>query len=210
MYVKFSSWLFSRLDNKIWVIYKKLHNIANLQVYVHESFEWNFDFCEKCYLAKLCLTGFQVFIQAVEQLVESEPSEKMSSEQLVWLYSIMLSATAVKLALWVYCKKSRNKIVRAYAQVFFLSPTLFFVFKWLFHQLQLKLNRFQFYGILQCQFQDHYFDVITNVVGLVAAVLADKFSWWIDPVGAIVLAIYTITNWSGTVLENAGMSLTLS
>lgn len=52
--------------------------------------------------------------------------------------------------------------------------------------------------------QDHYFDVVTNVVGLVAAVLGDKFYWWIDPVGAIVLAIYTISNWSGTVLENAG------
>ncbi|KAG8378180.1 hypothetical protein BUALT_Bualt08G0111100 [Buddleja alternifolia] len=26
---------------------------------------------------------------------------------------------------------------------------------------------------------------------------------WIDPAGAIALAVYTITNWSGTVLENA-------
>ncbi|KAL2320879.1 hypothetical protein Fmac_029848 [Flemingia macrophylla] len=50
---------------------------------------------------------------------------------------------------------------------------------------------------------DHYFDVITNLVGLVAAVLGDKFSWWIDPVGAILLALYTISNWSKTVLENA-------
>lgn len=46
--------------------------------------------------------------------------------------------------------------------------------------------------------------MITNIVGLLAAVLADRFYWWIDPVGAIVLAIYTITNWSGTVMENAG------
>ncbi|MCD7464465.1 hypothetical protein HAX54_052786 [Datura stramonium] len=48
---------------------------------------------------------------------------------------------------------------------------------------------------------DHYFDVVTNVVGLVAAVLGDKFCWWID----LILALYTITNWSGSVLENAGM-----
>jgi divalent metal cation (Fe/Co/Zn/Cd) transporter len=41
--------------------------------------------------------------------------------------------------------------------------------------------------------QDHYFDVVTNVVGLAAAVLGDRFYWWIDPVGAIVLAVYTIT-----------------
>lgn len=46
--------------------------------------------------------------------------------------------------------------------------------------------------------------MVTNVVGLVAAVLGDKFYWWIDPAGAIILAIYTITNWSGTVMENAG------
>lgn len=49
--------------------------------------------------------------------------------------------------------------------------------------------------------------MVTNVVGLVAAVLGDKFYWWIDPVGAIILAVYTISNWSGTVLENAGCSL---
>ncbi|VFQ59526.1 unnamed protein product [Cuscuta campestris] len=78
----------------------------------------------------------------------------------------MITATLVKVCLWIYCRNSGNDIVRAYAK-------------------------------------DHYFDVVTNVVGLVAAVLGDKFSWWIDPTGAIVLAIYTIVNWSGTVLENA-------
>jgi len=54
--------------------------------------------------------------------------------------------------------------------------------------------------------QDHHFDVVTNVVGLVAAILGDKFYWWIDPIGAILLAIYTISNWSRTVMENAGNS----
>ncbi|MBA0603539.1 hypothetical protein Gorai_003679, partial [Gossypium raimondii] len=112
------------------------------------------------------ITGFQVLIQAVEQLIANEPTEKMSADKLVWLYTIMLSATFVKLALWIYCKSSTNKIVRAYAK-------------------------------------DHYFDVVTNVVGLLAAVLGDKFYWWLDPAGAIALAIYTITNWSGTVIENA-------
>ncbi|OMO73122.1 Cation efflux protein [Corchorus capsularis] len=118
------------------------------------------------FAAVMATLGFQVLIQALEQLVEDKPSEKMSSYQLVWLYSIMLTATVVKLALWLYCKSSTNKIVRAYAK-------------------------------------DHYFDVVTNVVGLLAAVLGDKFFWWIDPAGAIALAIYTITNWSGTVIENA-------
>ncbi|KAF3946397.1 hypothetical protein CMV_027331 [Castanea mollissima] len=78
----------------------------------------------------------------------------------------MISATVVKLALWIYCKNSENDIVRAYAK-------------------------------------DHFFDVVTNVVGLAAALLADAFFWWIDPSGAIILAFYTIFNWSQTVFENA-------
>ncbi|KAI9122823.1 hypothetical protein K1719_005712 [Acacia pycnantha] len=118
------------------------------------------------FAAIMATLGFQVFVQAAEQLIEDKPSEKMSSDKLIWLYSIMIFATVVKLALWLYCKSSGNKIVRAYAK-------------------------------------DHYFDVVTNVVGLIAAVLGDKYYWWIDPSGAILLALYTITNWSGTVMENA-------
>ncbi|OIS96500.1 PREDICTED: metal tolerance protein 4-like [Nicotiana attenuata] len=118
------------------------------------------------FAAIMATLGFQVLIQAVEQLVENKPTEKMTLNQLAWLYSIMLTATVVKLALWLYCRSSGNNIVRAYAK-------------------------------------DHYFDVVTNVVGLIAAVLGDKFYWWIDPVGALILAIYTISNWSGTVIENA-------
>ncbi|KAK7333098.1 hypothetical protein VNO80_29861 [Phaseolus coccineus] len=118
------------------------------------------------FAAVMATLGFQVLITAVQQLIQNSPSEDMSAEQLIWLYSIMLFATAVKLMLWLYCRRSANKIVRAYAD-------------------------------------DHHFDVVTNVVGLVAAVLGDKYYWWIDPIGAIMLALYTITNWSRTVMENA-------
>lgn len=118
------------------------------------------------FAAIMATLGFQVLVQALEQLIKNDPSEKMDYFQLVWLYAIMLTATGVKLVLWIYCRSSGNKIVRAYAK-------------------------------------DHYFDVVTNVIGLVAAVLGDRFYWWIDPAGAITLAIYTISNWSGTVLENA-------
>ncbi|XP_050228951.1 metal tolerance protein 4-like [Mercurialis annua] len=118
------------------------------------------------FAAIMATLGFQVLIQAVEQLIQNDPSAKMTTEQLIWLYGIMLTATAVKLVLWLYCRSSGNDIVRAYAK-------------------------------------DHYFDVVTNVIGLVAAVLGDKYYWWIDPAGALLLAVYTICNWSGTVLENA-------
>ena len=65
--------------------------------------------------------------------------------------------------------------------------------------------------------QDHFFDVITNVIGLIVAILASTLYWWIDPIGAstlywwidpagaIVLALYTIRTWSSIVLENLNL-----
>ncbi|PHT60102.1 Metal tolerance protein 3 [Capsicum baccatum] len=58
----------------------------------------------------------KVLIQAVEQLVKNKPPEKMTLNQLAWLYSIMLTVAVVKIALWIYCKSSGNDIVRAYAK----------------------------------------------------------------------------------------------
>lgn len=45
--------------------------------------------------------------------------------------------------------------------------------------------------IVRAYAQDHLFDVVTNSVGLAAAVLAVRYKWWIDPVGAIVVSIST-------------------
>lgn len=56
--------------------------------------------------------------------------------------------------------------------------------------------------IVQAYAQDHFFDVVTNSIGLVAAILADHTKAWIDPAGAIVLSLYTIRTWSMTALEN--------
>ncbi|OIW05341.1 hypothetical protein TanjilG_28806 [Lupinus angustifolius] len=56
--------------------------------------------------------------------------------------------------------------------------------------------------IIRAYAQDHLFDVITNSIGLAAAVLAVKFVWWIDPTGAIIIALYTINTWARTVIEN--------
>lgn len=41
--------------------------------------------------------------------------------------------------------------------------------------------------IVRAYAKDHFFDVVTNTVGLVAALLAARFAWWIDPTGAIVV-----------------------
>lgn len=56
--------------------------------------------------------------------------------------------------------------------------------------------------IVRAYAQDHFFDVITNSIGLATAVLAIRFYWWIDPLGAILIALYTIGNWAKTVMEN--------
>ncbi|CAN6831574.1 unnamed protein product [Brassica oleracea] len=56
--------------------------------------------------------------------------------------------------------------------------------------------------IVKAYAQDHFFDVITNIIGLIAVILANYFDNWMDPVGAIILALYTIRTWSMTVLEN--------
>ncbi|KAG2679583.1 hypothetical protein I3760_11G056800 [Carya illinoinensis] len=56
--------------------------------------------------------------------------------------------------------------------------------------------------IVRAYAQDHLFDVVTNSVGLAAAVLAIHFYWWIDPTGAIIIALYTMNTWTRTVLEN--------
>ena len=46
--------------------------------------------------------------------------------------------------------------------------------------------------IIKAYAQDHLFDVITNVIGLVAALVANHVKDWIDPVGAIIVSISTI------------------
>ncbi|RVW95615.1 Metal tolerance protein 9 [Vitis vinifera] len=61
--------------------------------------------------------------------------------------------------------------------------------------------------IVSAYAKDHFFDVITNSIGLATAVLAVHFYWWIDPVGALIIAGYTIGTWAKTVIENVCESI---
>ncbi|KAJ4980988.1 hypothetical protein NE237_031825 [Protea cynaroides] len=56
--------------------------------------------------------------------------------------------------------------------------------------------------IVKAYAQDHFFDVITNSTGLASAVLAVRYYWWMDPSGAILIALYTIGTWAKTVMAN--------
>ncbi|KAJ3351452.1 hypothetical protein HDU91_006123 [Kappamyces sp. JEL0680] len=50
--------------------------------------------------------------------------------------------------------------------------------------------------------QDHLNDVLFNSTGLLLSFLATKFYWWIDPVGAILIAFLIMRSWGSTALEN--------
>ncbi|KAL9389048.1 hypothetical protein Peur_017653 [Populus x canadensis] len=52
--------------------------------------------------------------------------------------------------------------------------------------LMLYCRRFK-NEIVRAYAQDHLFDVVTNSVGLITAVLAIRYYWWIDPTGAIIV-----------------------
>lgn len=41
--------------------------------------------------------------------------------------------------------------------------------------------------IVKAYAQDHFFDVVTNLIGLIAVLLANYISDWMDPVGAIIV-----------------------
>ncbi|XP_074317819.1 metal tolerance protein 9-like [Silene latifolia] len=58
--------------------------------------------------------------------------------------------------------------------------------------------------IVRTYAQDHFFDVITNSISVATAVLGINFFWWIDPTGAIIIALYTTTTWARMVIDNIG------
>jgi cation diffusion facilitator family transporter len=54
--------------------------------------------------------------------------------------------------------------------------------------------------VVEAYSQDHFNDVLTNIVGTTGMIISSKFSnlWWTDPTAALGLAFYIITMWSLT------------
>ena len=46
--------------------------------------------------------------------------------------------------------------------------------------------------------KDHRNDVIINLVGMLTSILGSQVRWWIDPMGAIILAVFLIWSWLRT------------
>ncbi|RKP34621.1 cation efflux family-domain-containing protein [Dimargaris cristalligena] len=50
--------------------------------------------------------------------------------------------------------------------------------------------------------QDHFNDLIVNAFGLTMCLLGTHMSWWIDPVGGILVALIILRSWSLTAFEH--------
>ncbi len=50
--------------------------------------------------------------------------------------------------------------------------------------------------------QDHRNDVVTNVFGLITAVVGHYWVWYIDPLGGIFIGLYIMQNWFRTGFSN--------
>ncbi|RUP44291.1 hypothetical protein BC936DRAFT_149673 [Jimgerdemannia flammicorona] len=49
--------------------------------------------------------------------------------------------------------------------------------------------------------QDHRNDLLVNSLGLTTALLSGRITWWIDPVGAIIVALIILRSWTWTAYE---------
>ncbi|RDA82880.1 hypothetical protein CP532_0394 [Ophiocordyceps camponoti-leonardi (nom. inval.)] len=54
-------------------------------------------------------------------------------------------------------------------------------------------------------FLDHRNDIVVNVFGLVMSIAGHRLAWYLDPVGAICIALLILVSWSSNAFEQAGL-----
>ncbi|PFH56162.1 hypothetical protein XA68_16961 [Ophiocordyceps unilateralis] len=54
-------------------------------------------------------------------------------------------------------------------------------------------------------FLDHRNDIVVNVFGLIMSIAGDRFAWYLDPIGAICIALLILCSWSSSAFEQAGL-----
>ena len=56
---------------------------------------------------------------------------------------------------------------------------------------------------IEAMYQDHFNDALSNLIAVVALVLAMNHPnmWWVDPLGAIVISLYIMYSWYETGTE---------
>ncbi|KAJ3060983.1 hypothetical protein HDU98_003093 [Podochytrium sp. JEL0797] len=53
--------------------------------------------------------------------------------------------------------------------------------------------------------QDHRNDIVLNITGIALSILGQKFLWWLDPAGGILIATWILINWGQTAIEHVQM-----
>ncbi|KAJ3078748.1 hypothetical protein HK102_004269, partial [Quaeritorhiza haematococci] len=53
--------------------------------------------------------------------------------------------------------------------------------------------------------QDHGNDIILNSVGLTLSIIGAKYVWWVDPAGAIIIALLILRSWMSITFEQIGL-----
>jgi divalent metal cation (Fe/Co/Zn/Cd) transporter len=50
-------------------------------------------------------------------------------------------------------------------------------------------------------FIDHRNDIVVNIFGLVMSIVGDRFVWYLDPIGAILIALLILFSWVSNAFE---------
>jgi len=50
-------------------------------------------------------------------------------------------------------------------------------------------------------FVDHRNDIVVNIFGLVMAIVGDRFVWYLDPIGAMLIALLILFSWASNAFE---------
>ncbi len=54
---------------------------------------------------------------------------------------------------------------------------------------------------VQIFFIDHRNDIVVNLFGLIMSIVGDRFVWYLDPIGAILIALLILFSWVSNAFE---------
>lgn len=129
--------------------------------------------------------GFQILLESARQLIAKVCPQLHCAYYFIFVpILIFLKYTS---GTWFQTRPDVNRDNEKWVIGIMVSVT---IIKFL---LMVYCRRFK-NEIVRAYAQDHFFDVVTNSVGLASTVLAVRYEWWIDPLGAIVVSTRTNTS----------------
>ena len=55
---------------------------------------------------------------------------------------------------------------------------------------------------VQIFYIDHRNDIVVNIFGLIMSIVGDRFVWYLDPIGAILIALLILFSWVTNAFEH--------